>query len=430
MARKRISTPINLLSTKAVKAAGDGDHADGGGLVLRVQGEGASWVFRYTAPNGRRREMGLKVKLFRQSDALIGESITAARRLASEARELLTRDLDPLEERSAKRGAKRDAEAAKKAEVKRDNTTLARAARAYHERVIEPNRTDKHGKQWIASLENHIPEKMWNAPIHTITAPALLDLMAELQAKLPETASRVRQRLEAIFDDAEFRGINAGNPARAIRRKLTEVRGGRRDRGSFAALPYSEVPAFVTDLRAREGVAARALEFGLLTAARTGEVLGATAEEFDLQAAIWRVPGVRMKGGEDHAVFLTPRAVAIARAMIELQGAVVFTAQNRKKGLSNMAMLTVLRRMKVEDRTTVHGVCRASFSTWAYETAAARPDVIEACLAHREADRVKRAYNRALFNAERKALLQAWADFTDGIVPKSNVVEFSQKAAA
>lgn len=430
MARKRLATRLNLLTVAAVKAASEGDHSDGGGLLLRIKGASAAWVFRYTAPNGKRREMGLEVKVFRQNPAAIGDSITAARRLAGEARELLTRDLDPLEERSAKRKAIREAEAAKKAEAKRDSTTLARAARAYHERVIEPNRTDKHGKQWIASLENHIPEKMWNAPIHTITGPALLDLMAELQAKLPETASRVRQRLEAIFDDAEFRGINAGNPARAIRRKLAEFRGGRRERGSFAALPYAEVPAFVVELRAREGVAARALEFALLTAARTNEVLGATADEFDLSATIWRVPGARMKGGEDHTVFLTPRAVAIVRALLELEAAYVFPAQDRKKMLSGMSMLMVLRRMKVEERTTVHGLCRASFSTWAYDTAAARPDVIEACLAHRESDKVKRAYNRAQFAAERKALLQAWADFADGIPPKSNVIEFPQARTA
>lgn len=430
MTRKRFFTRLNLLTVAAVKAAGDGDHADGGGLALRVQGSSASWVFRYTAPTGKRREMGLEVKVFRQNAAAIGDSLIAARRLATEARELLTHDKDPLDERTAKRAAKRTAEAAKKTEAKRDSTTLARAARAYHERVIEPNRTDKHGKQWIASLENHIPAALWNAPIHAITGPALLDLMADLQAKLPETASRVRQRLEAIFDDAEFRGINAGNPARAIRRKLAEVRGGRRERGSFAALPYADVPAFVVELRAREGVAARALEFALLTAARTNEVLGATVDEFDLPVAIWRVPGARMKGGEDHTVFLVPRAVAIVRAMLELEGAYVFPAQDRKKMLSNMAMLTVLRRMKVEDETTVHGLCRASFSTWAYDTAAARGDVIEACLAHREGDKIKAAYNRAQFAAERKALLQAWADYADGIEPKSNVIEFPQVRTA
>jgi integrase len=153
-----------------------------------------------------------------------------------------------------------------------------------------------------------------------------------------------------------------------------------------------------------------------MCAARTGEVLGATWDEIDAQAGVWRVPGARMKGGKDHTVFLAPRAIEIVEAMREVQGDPwLFPAPaDRTRPLSNMAMLTLLRRMSVADSTTVHGLCRSSFSTWANETAAARPDAIEAALAHREVDKVRAAYNRASFAAERRALLVAWSRFCGG----------------
>jgi integrase len=300
-------------------------------------------------------------------------------------------------------------------------------ARDYHARVIEPNRTPKHAAQWIASIEGPAgdephPERaklsaLLDRPITSITGPELLDAVTDLQAAVPETASRVRQRLEAIFDDAEFRGMCSGNPARAIRRKLRETKA-RRERGSFAALPFADVPAFVKALRQQNGTAARALEFAVLTAARTGEVLGATWAEIDAQAGIWRVPAARMKGGEEHVVYLSARALEVIEPLRGLGSEYVFPspADNRKP-LSNMSMLTLLRRMDANKRTTVHGLCRASFSTWANETAAARPDVIEACLAHREGDRIRSAYNRAQFAVERRNLLTRWTDYCDGKQP-------------
>jgi integrase len=417
------ATGIHRLSARQVHTARDGDHTDGGGLVLRIAGSNGSWVFRFTNPAGKRREMGLG-KLIRNDLAAAGKSLTGARDLAEAARRLLRDGVDPIEQRDTNREAQQQAELAKKAEIKRATTTLARVARDYHERVVEPNRTTKHAAQWITSLETHVPEDLWHKPIGDVTGPEMLDFVTGLQAKIPETASRVRQRLEAIFDDAEFRGLSTGNPARAIRRKLRETKKGRQ-RGSFAALPYAEVPAFLKLLRAREGISARALEFALLTTARTGEVIGATWEEFDLQAGLWVVPGARMKGGEKHTVYLTPRAVEIVTAMQELAQPFVFPAPTLDdQPLSNMAMLTLLRRMDADKRTTVHGLCRASFSTWAYETGAARPEVIEACLAHREADKVKAAYNRAQFAAERAALLAAWAEHCEGRVPAPNVLQF------
>ncbi len=202
----------------------------------------------------------------------------------------------------------------------------------------------------------------------------------------------------------------------------------RRDRGQFAALPYRDAPAFMAQLRDQQGIAARCLELAVLTAARTGEVLGATWSEFELDAATWTVPAERMKGGELHTVHLSPRAVDVVKAQIGLHKTLVFPSPRLDDSpLSNMGMLTLLKRMKMQDQTTVHGLCRATFSTWANETGAARADVIEACLAHRETDKIRAAYNRAAFAEERRALLDAWADYLARPVA-SNVVPLRSAA--
>lgn len=429
MGRQRLPSRIHLLSVRRVQTACAGDHADGGGLVLRVTASAASWVFRYTAPSGKRREMGLGGAL-RNNSAVAGNSLTDARSLAQDARTKLQRGLDPIDERDRLRTERKATASAHKLAEAAEKLTLARAARAYHERVIEPNRSTKHSNDWINSLEQHIPANLWHKPLAEVEAPELLDVMVELFGKVPETASRIRQRLEAVFEDGVFRGQCSSNPAHAIRRKLREVVRAR-ERSHYAALEYKAVPMFVRRLRAQPGTAARALEFALLTAARTNEVVGLTWTEIDERAAMWRVPAERMKADEEHIVYLSARALAIVEEMRWLNAANVFPSpRDQDKPLSNMAMLTLLRRMGVADQTTVHGLCRATFSTWAYENAIARAEVIEACLAHREADRVKAAYNRAKFAAERRQLLHAWADYCCGTAEASNVSEYSQREAA
>ena len=432
MARKRIVSNLHQLTVREILAVPDGDLSDGGGLILRVRGQSASWVFRYTAATGKRREMGLGVARL-GSNAQAGDSITTARDLARDARDLLARGVDPIDERDGRRIAAQALEQAKKSAAKRERTTLARAARDYHERVIEPSRTVKHAAQWIASLEHHVPTEIWHAPIDSVTPPALLAALSGVRAladadvRVPETLQRVRQRLDAVFEDAFFHGLCATNPAAAIKRKMTEAQG-RRERGEFAALPYREAPALMAQLRDQPGIAARCLELAMLTTARTSEALGATWPEFDLDAAVWLVPGERMKGGEDHTVHLVPRAIEILEAQKKLGTTYAFPSPVLDDSpLSNMAMLTVLKRMKMQDQTTVHGLCRATFSTWANETGAARADVIEACLAHKEADKIRAAYNRAQFMAERRALLEAWAEYVSKPVA-SNVVPLPRAA--
>lgn len=420
MPTRQTPNRLHLMSAREVQTAGDGEHFDGGGLVLRVKGASASWIFRYTF--AKRREMGLGM-CNRTSAAATGKSLTTARQLAQAARDLIADGKDPIEVRRAKKEEAKAKDRARRESHARERLTLARAARAYHETIIEPNRSDKHGREWIRALENHVPETLWHKPLADITAPEVLDFFLALNAKVPETARRVRQRLEVIFDDAEFRGLRDGNPARAIARKVRE-RIKPRDRGHFAALPFAEVPAFAAEIRKQKGIAAQALLFALYTASRTGEVIGANWPEFDLAAGVWTIPGARMKAGDPHIVYLSTSALAILDDMRTLEQPFVFPSIKLDgQGLSNMAMLTLLRRMDAVKRTTVHGLCRASFSTWAYDTGAARPEVIESCLAHQEQDRVKAAYCRAQFAEERRALLARWADFVDGRVLASNVVE-------
>jgi integrase len=415
-----------LLTVRQVQTAGDGDHADGGGLMLRVRGASASWVLRYTAPSGRRREMGLGVAR-RANSKETGENVTAARDGAAKARFQLQAGVDPIEDRHRQRDAARAAEAATKAHKKRQQLTLARAARDYHERVVEPRLSAKHAAQWITSLENHVPPDIWHRPIDQVEAPELLAALStvrsleEKDARVPETLRRIRQRLDAVFEDAIFHKHCTTNPAAAIRRKMRETL--PKDKpGQFRALDYRHVPEFMARLRQAPGISARCLEFALLTAARTGEVLAAEWREFNLEVGVWTIPAKKMKAHEEHVVHLSKPAQELVKAQMGQDQFYVFPSVMKPgKPMSNMALLTTLDRLGVRSVTTVHGVCRASFSTWAYETAAARPDVIEACLAHKEADKVKAAYNRAEFSTERRALMHAWATYVGN--PHSNVLQ-------
>ncbi|WP_167784723.1 tyrosine-type recombinase/integrase [Ramlibacter rhizophilus] len=411
---------LHLLTVRQVQSAGEGDHSDGGGLMLRVRGVSSSWVLRYTSPAGRRREMGLGAAR-RSSSADAGGSLALARKLAREARDQVQEGRDPITERDHQRAAARDAEEAARAKQKRQHLTLCRAAREYHERVIEPRLSSKHAAQWLASLENHMLLDTWHKPIAEITPAALLAALQTVRpherarnvtgSTVPETLNRIRQRLDAIFEDAIFHGHCTSNPAAAIRRKMREVLPARRSR-QLRALEYREAPTLMAKLRKTQGVSARCLELALLTAARTSEVLGAEWSEFDLVENTWTIPAERMKAGEAHVVHLSEDVREIVLGQRGLDTALLFPSPTKPgKPMSNMALLATLDRLSARAQTTVHGLCRATFSTWAYDTGAARPDVIEACLAHKEADRVKAAYNRAQFTTERRTLMESWARF-------------------
>ncbi len=412
MPKRKLTARIHMLTVRHVMAAGTGDHNDGGGLLLRAQQERASWVFRYTAVGGRRREMGLGT-CQRQNAQLAGESLRQARDKASQARAMLEEHppRDPIDDRAQVRGQAATAEVQAKVRRQTRTDTLARVARTYHERFIEPKLSTAQSARWIGALELHVPSDIWNKPMAEITRTDLLDFLLDIQSRLADTAQRVRRRLDEIYDDATDRGIVPDNTVALLREKLRRRHVSHRVTPR-PSLPFPQVSDFVKQLRKEEGIAARCLEFVILTAARTGEAIGASWAEIDLEARLWTVPAERMKGGEAHAVYLAPRAIEILVQMQENTSPWVFPSpRSRLQSLSNMAMLTLLRRMKRTD-FVVHGF-RASFSTWANELDIAKPDVIEACLAHRESDRIRAAYNRATFVAERRRLLAAWAEYVE-----------------
>lgn len=394
---------INRLPAVNLSTLPDGKYADGAGLFLIVRGSSRAWVLRYTATDGRRREFGL--------GRLAKVGLKQARLDASEARVKVSRGIDLVAEKDAARAAGAASRAIQASMRASERATLRRILRDYHAKRVEPFLSPKHGKQWVASVETHVPAAILDKPVADVMAPELLDALQPLFATVPETARRVRQRLDTVFDDAVLRGLAASNPAKVIVRSLRQSR----VKGHFRALPYDQVHGLMATIRALPGTSARALEFAVLTAARTTEVLEMEWTEVSTDGATWTVPASRMKARSEHIVHLSPAARAVLERVRGLSKRWPFRSPVKDAPLSNMAMLNLLRRLAVADQTTVHGLARASFSTWAHETNAARSDVIEACLAHAELDKVKAAYSRAQFNDERKALLVRWAEYIDTV---------------
>ena len=392
------------LTARQAGTLGDGKHADGRGLNLIVRGDYRAWFFFYTSPSGRRREMLL--------DRWDKCSLRGARDKADTARQLLKQGVDPLGEREAAKAAATVATQA--ADNKHaGGQTLRRFARTYHDGIESEFSNPKCAAQWIGTLENHIFPTLGDKALASVTAGDLLDVLRPLYRTVPATARRIRQRLEAVYDEAVLRDLVTANPAAKVRAALRKKGAKAAKVSHLRALPYAELPALLRKVRTLPGTAARAFEFAVLTAARTGEVLGARWDELSADGKAWTVPAERMKQREAHVVALSPAARAVLKRVGSLSKTWIFPSPQpgRDATLSNMAMLTLLRRMKMDDRTTVHGAARTAFSTWANETGAARPDVIEAALAHREADIVRAAYNRAEFQAERARLLAAWARY-------------------
>lgn len=405
------------LTSLQCKSLPDGKYTDRDGLRLLVEGDSRVWTLTFTSPvTGKRREMGL--------GKLSEISLEKARTTAADHRASVRRGIDPIDAKAQRKVEGAAAKAAEKAEAERERLTLRRVTREYHERKVEPVLTRKHAAQWLASVEQHIPAKLLDLPLGDVKTGPLLDVLHDVYNALPETGRRVRQRLDAVFDDAVLRELVPVNPVKSLGRALRS----KRAKGAFRALPFADVPALAARIAALPGTSARALEFAILTTARTGEVLGMTWDELSKDGTTWTIPAARMKAGEAHVVYLSDAARAVLQRVRGLSEKVVFPSPTRDAPLSNMAMLNLLRRLDVDAHTTVHGLCRSSFSTWANETNAARPDVIEACLAHKEADRIRAAYNRAQFTEERRALLAAWAAYVSP-QPTENVVAFRRKKA-
>lgn len=395
-------TRLNRLTARAVQTLkASGRYADGGGLYLRVTADGRkSWAFRFMRA-GRAREMGL--------GAVAGVSLADARQKAAEARRLLAEGKDPIEARAHRRA----------------RGALGITFRASAERYIEAHqdgwRNAKHAAQWRATLATHAFPSLGDMPVASVDLAAVVGVLEPLWRARTETASRVRGRIEAVLDWAAVRGLRAGdNPARwrghldkvlPARAKVQRVR-------HHPAMPYAEVPAFVAELREQAGIAALALLFVILTAARTGEVIGARWDEID--GAVWTIPGERMKSGRSHRVPLGPEAMAILDALRRPDQTFVFPGGRRSKPLSNMALTAALKRTGRGD-VTVHGF-RSSFRDWAAEQTAFPREVAEAALAHALGDKVEAAYRRSDLFERRRRLMEAWAGFLAAPHPAGAVV--------
>ncbi len=378
------------LTARAAMTTKPGRYGDGGGLYLVVSPSGArKWVYRFSFAR-KVTEMGLG-----SADVV---SLAEARDKAHEARRMLDAGKNPIE-------ARRQA-----AIVRAGKPRFGAVADALIAAKESQWRNTKHRAQWRMTLQTYAAP-LRSRPVDEIDTAAVLAVLQPLWREKPETASRLRGRIEAVLDAAKAQGYRSGENPAAWRGQLAHLlpKRGILSRGHHAAMDYRDVPAFVARLRERQAVAALALEFCILTAARSGEALGARWREIDLAASVWTVPAVRTKAARKHRVPLPARALAILEKLAETRtGEFVFPGQRAGKPLSATAMEMVLRRMK-QRGATVHGF-RSAFRDWAgNETHFAR-EIAEAALAHVVGDKAEQAYRRGDALDKRRALMAAWAE--------------------
>ncbi|WP_181707644.1 tyrosine-type recombinase/integrase [Chthonobacter rhizosphaerae] len=383
---------LHKLTAREVKAiTEEGRYGDGGGLYLSVSsGDRRRWVFLFRW-DGKTREMGLGSA----QDVTLAE----ARRAAGEARTKVKAGIDPIADRRHVVEAPRV-------------PTFGDFADELVAELEHGFRNPKHRAQWRMTLTTYAAP-LRSMRVDEIKTEDVLAVLKPIWRTKPETASRLRGRIERVLDAAKARGFRSGENPAAWRGHLKNLLPARQKltRGHHKAMPFEEVPAFVAHLRSRSGVSDRALEFCILTAARSGEVLGATWKEFDLSARVWTVPAARMKAGREHRVPLTEQAMSILSAMATFgqePDGYVFPGAKPGRPLSVMAMDMVLRRMKLD--VTVHGF-RSSFRDWAGEATPFPREVAEAALAHTVGDQTERAYRRGDALDKRRELMTAWAGY-------------------
>lgn len=400
---------INKLTpTKVTSLSKPGLYADGLGLYLQVaQGGSKTWIFRYMR-NGQAKKMGLgSVNLV---------TLKEARDKAFELQRKLMDGVDPIKERDTVRLAAQIAEA-KAMSFEECASTYISSHRAGWKNA-------KHADQWQNTLSSYVFPHFGKLPVAEVDVGLVMKALRPIWTEKPETATRVRGRIEAILDWATAHGYRTGdNPARwkghldkllPKRQKVAKVK-------HHAALPYSEMAGFMRGLRAMEGVSPKALEFAILTATRTGETLGALWSEIDMENALWVIPGARMKAEKDHRVPLSKRALEILGDLPrEDDNPYVFIGNRGKGGLSNMALLMTIRRMECGD-LTVHGF-RSTFRDWAAEQTAYPNEVAEMALAHTVGDKVEAAYRRGDLFEKRRRIMADWADYCGKTAGKGNNV--------
>jgi integrase len=392
--------PLNLNKLSALalsRTSRPGYYGDGGGLWLQVAISGSkSWIFRFKMV-GRQREMGL--------GGVRTVDLAKARVLARECRLLLSEGKDPIEARNAVRLA----DALQRAR----SMSFDQCAAAYIHAHRSSWKNAKHADQWKNTLATYASPIIGALPVADVDTDLVVKVLSPVWATKTETATRLRGRIESILDWATVSRFRQGdNPARwrghlenllANPNKIAPVK-------NHPALPWREVPAFMVKLAKCEGVAARAAEFAILTATRSGEVRGATWDEVDLEANLWTIPAERMKAGKEHRVPLSTAAMALLTTM-QRQNGVIFPGRSGSVALSDMSLTAVLRRMGRGD-ITIHGF-RSSFRDWCAEAVgnSFSREVCEHALAHSLPDRVEAAYRRGDLLEKRVMLMQAWADY-------------------
>lgn len=396
---------MGKLTANEVKAAlgKPGTYGDGDGLFLKVTGKGgASWLLR-VQHEGKRRDMGLG------SAKLV--SLAAARAKAAEARKATREDGRDL--------------IAEKQEAKAAAVTFREAALTFHDTHKHQWANAKHGDQWLATIETYAFPTLGSKPVGNITAGEIIKAISAVWTTKPETGRRVRQRICAVLDYAHARGWRATEaPARSLAagNGLPKQQGGKH----HPAMPYTDVPTFLTRLRASGGVWGRlALEFAILTAARSQEVRRATWDEIDLENNIWTVPADHMKMKREHSVPLSLEALSVLKsaAAVRLVGTdLVFPGMSGRE-MSDMTLLKVLRRM--EEPVTVHGF-RSSFRTWVAEATNFSGEVAEAALAHQNPNEVERAYQRGPLLDKRRKMMEAWGIYCANDSTLAKVVPIRQ----
>jgi integrase len=405
-----------LTAVKVEKIKKPGTYGDGGRLYLQVKQVNEaltkSWIFRFTPPSGGlRRDMGL--------GSFDTYGLAEARELARECRKLVAEGRDPIEERKAARLEKKLDEA--------KAMTFAACAERYIASHKAGWSNPKHAAQWPATLGTYVYPVFGPLPVQTVDVGLVMKAIEPIWVQKPETAGRVRGRIESILDWATARGYRQGeNPARwkGHLENLLPKKSKVRRVEHHAALPYAELPAFMIDLRGQEGIAARALELAILTAGRTGEVIGARWDEVDFDARLWMVPSERMKAGREHRVPLSDAVLAILEDMRAIRHSeFVFPGGRIGRPLSNMGLLMTLRRMGRGDLTT-HGF-RSCFADWCAERTNFPAELREMALAHTVSDKVEAAYRRGDLYAKRRHLMDAWARFVTTAPAAGKVVAFA-----
>jgi integrase len=400
---------VELGALQVGRLAKPGRYAVGGvaGLQLWVSETGArSWVLRAMV-GGKRKDMGL--------GGFPDVTLAGARDAARRARSQVAEGVDPV----AKRRDDRARLAAENARAR----TFSQCSAAFFEDKSAEWHSDKHRQQWVNSLKNHADPVIGELFVRDITLAHVLDVVKPLWREKTETATRVRGRIEAVLDWATVRGYREGdNPARwrGHLEQLLPKPGKVSKVTHFAAVDVDAVAGFTLALRKVGGIGARALEFGILTAARSGEVRGALWSEIDLQAAQWVIPAERMKGKKEHRVPLSKQAIKLLEEMPRFEKVDLVFPGSKDQPLSDMTLSAVMRRMKVN--AVPHGF-RSTFRDWASERTNFPRDMAEMALAHVIESKVEAAYRRGDMLAKRLKMMQAWADFCETLEQPKRTVE-------